>query len=59
MLINMPDNLNISNVNKAFAVSAAKVLLKPIENSGPDYTLIAYIDGWIKRVSTYANPDVM
>ena len=59
VLMNMPDNLNIDNVNKAFAVSAAKVLLKRIENSAPDYTLVVYLDGWIKRVSTYANPDLL
>jgi hypothetical protein len=59
VLIDMPNNLNRGNVNKAFAISAAKVLLRRIENSGPDYTLIAYLDGWIKRVSTYANPDVL
>lgn len=59
VLMDMPNNLNRNNVNKAFAISAAKVLLRRIENSGPDYTLIAYLDGWMKRVSTYANPDVL
>ena len=59
VLMDMPYNLTAENVNKAFAVSAAKVLLRRIENSAPDYTFIAYLEGWIKRVSTYANPGIV
>lgn len=55
VLSNMPDNLTSKNVNAAFALSAAKSLLQLIERSGPNYRQIRFLDGWMKRVSTYAD----
>ncbi len=51
----MPDNLNKSNIVKAFTVSASKMLLRLIENSAPDYQRVKYLSGWMKRLGTYVN----
>lgn len=59
VLLDMPENLNSDNVNKAFAISAAKILLRRIENSGPNYGTLRYLHGWMKRISTYANQDIL
>ena len=53
VLLDMPDNLNIKNVHKAFAASAAKKLLQRIANDGPNYKTIVFLNGWMKRISTY------
>ena len=53
VLQDMPQGLTQNNVVKAFAASAAKKLLLRIENSGPDYKLITFLHGWMKRISTY------
>jgi hypothetical protein len=58
VLLNMPDNLNSDNINKAFAVSAAKVLLRRIKNSSPNYDLIIYLSGWMQRVNSYSNENI-
>jgi hypothetical protein len=55
----MSDRLTSSNVNQAFAIAAAKILLRRIENSAPAYPLAQYLGGWIKRVGTYAIPEIM
>lgn len=59
VLVDMPEHLNIENVNKAFTVSAAKMLLRLIQNSGPNYGPIKYLNGWIKRVNTYCDPEIL
>jgi hypothetical protein len=53
VLIGMPENLTPDNVNKAFIVSAAKKLLMLIEHSAPDYRRVAFLPGWMNRLSTY------
>lgn len=49
---------NSNNVNKVFAISAAKTLLKLIENSGPEYNNIRYLHGWMRRISSYADSNI-
>lgn len=58
VLLDMPNNLNLNNVNKAFAVSAAKILLRRIKNSNPNYDLIIYLGGWMRRVNSYSNENI-
>ncbi len=58
VLLDMPDNLTVKNVNAAFAVSSARALLKLIEQSAPSYKQVRFLDGWMKRVGTYANKDL-
>lgn len=53
VLLDMPDKLNKNNVNKAFAICAGKKLLTRIKNSGPDYKLLPFLQGWMKRIGTY------
>jgi hypothetical protein len=55
VLLGMPHELTQDTVAQAFSVSAAKTLLKLIENSAPHYSRVKYLNGWIRRVSTYAN----
>lgn len=55
VLLDMPDDLNQENIHKAFTVSAAKILLRLVENSAPDYQRVKFLKGWINRVSSYAN----
>ncbi len=55
VLLDMPDDLNYENVHKAFTISAAKILLRLVENSAPDYQRVKWLKGWINRVSSYAN----
>ncbi|MEX0940209.1 MAG: hypothetical protein WDZ41_02525 [Candidatus Babeliales bacterium] len=57
VLLGIPSEATQENISQAFAVSAAKILLKRIENSAPEYPLIKFLHGWIKRVSTYTNPN--
>jgi hypothetical protein len=49
----MPPGLTAENINKAFAISAAQVLIRRIKNSYPDYKIIRFMHGWIKRINTY------
>lgn len=58
VLLDMPDNLNQDNITKAFTVSAAKILLRLIQNSAPDYRRVKFLNGWMKRVSTYADQNI-
>ena len=55
VLLDMPDGLNEDNVTKAFALSAAKILLQLTQNSAPDYRHLRFFKGWMQRVSTYAD----
>lgn len=55
VLLAMPDNLNETNVHAAFAIAAEKILLKLIEVSAPEYNRLKFLNGWTKRVSTYAD----
>lgn len=59
VLSDMPDTINTENATKAFSVSAAKILLKRIENSAPDYPHLPALPGWIKRVCTYSDPQIL
>lgn len=58
VLLNIPDDITKENINKLFAISAAKILLKRIENSGPNYNTIRFMHGWVKRISTYIDPNI-
>lgn len=58
VLIDMPAGLTCDNVARAFSVSAAKRLLKLIENSYPSYARVKYLSGWMKRVNSYSDPEV-
>lgn len=58
VLLAMPENITAENVCQAFAIAAAKILLRRIENAAPDYKPLIFLHGWIKRVSTYAKPDI-
>lgn len=54
-LLNMPkSDITAENINAAFSISAAKMLVQLIENSGPDYKNNAWLTGWMKRVNGYA-----
>ena len=54
VLLAMPDDVLEAHVNAAFSLAAAQVLLRRIRNSVPEYTLIKFMAGWLKRVHTYA-----
>lgn len=56
VLLDLPGNLTKDNLMKAFSLSCAKILIKRIENSNPNYKFIVFLNGWIKRVSTYFSP---
>jgi len=53
VLLAMPNDLTPKNVVKAFSIIAAKKLLTRIENTAPDYAIIHFLEGWMKRISTY------
>jgi hypothetical protein len=53
VLLDMQKNLTSEQAPKAFALSAAKLLVQRISNSGPEYKLINFLNGWIQRISTY------
>jgi hypothetical protein len=55
VLAGMPDKLDEKSACRAFAVSAAKVLVERVEGAAPAYTHLEALPGWIKRVSTYAD----
>lgn len=55
VLLGISGTINKDNVNKAFAASASQVLLNLIHRSAPEYKSIVFLDGWMKRISTYAN----
>lgn len=56
VLLGMPHGLTQDNVNQAFTVSAAKVLIKLIEQSAPKYNRVKFLKGWMIRLSTYSDP---
>lgn len=58
VLMDMPEDLYAENACKAFSLSCAKILLRRIQNSAPEYNPIRFMHGWIKRVSTYFNPEI-
>lgn len=58
VLMDMPDDLTQENVTKAFAICAAGRLLRYISNSGPEYTSVKFLAGWVKRVSTYSRINI-
>lgn len=53
VLSDMPNSLTPVTVNRAFAISAVKILVRLIENAGADYDRIRFLKGWVNRVSTY------
>ena len=53
VLTHMPDNLTVQNAPKAFAISAAQLLLNRIHYDGPGYKLLSFFDGWMKRLHSY------
>ncbi len=53
VLLAMPDNLNQQNAVRSFAACAAQKLMERIVNSAPDYKPLTFLNGWMKRVSTY------
>ena len=59
VLLIMPADVNQQNAPAAFSLAASKILLRLIENSAPDYTRIKFLNGWIKRVSTYADQKIL
>lgn len=55
VLLNIPKtDINAENINAAFSISAAKMLLQLIENSGPEYKNNIWFTGWMKRVNGYS-----
>ncbi len=56
VLLDLPDNLTQENITTAFTVSAAKILLRLVQNSAPHYSRVKYLKGWINRVGTYSDP---
>jgi len=59
VLLDMPDDITAANAPQAFTVSASTMLLMRIRNSAPEYSLIRYLHGWMKRLSTYSNPAIL
>ncbi len=59
VLLDMPNGLNEENAPRAFAVSAARMLLRLVGNSAPSYSRFKFFNGWMRRVSSYANPDIL
>lgn len=59
VLLDLPEDLTENNINKAFTIAAAKRLLLLIENSSPEYKPIRYLNGWMKRISTYTKPAIL
>lgn len=53
VLAHMPDNLTVQNAPKAFAISAAELLLNRIHHDGPAYKLLSFFDGWMQRLHSY------
>ncbi len=51
----MPDGLTKEKINKAFAESAEKKLRTRVKLAGPKSNLNQFLDGWLKRIRTYAN----
>lgn len=58
VLIAMPEEITSETVTRSFALAAAQTLLQLIRNTTPEYKPIVFLNGWIKRVSTYCNPDI-
>ncbi len=57
VLLDMPDGLTKDTVNQAFTLSAIKILVKLVQNSAPEYNRMKFLNGWIKRLNTYCNPE--
>jgi len=55
VLLAIPETVTKETILKAFTVSAAKVLTRRVEESAPDYKLLKFFHGWMKRVSTYSD----
>ncbi len=59
VLMDIPENVNKETILKAFTISAAKVLTRRVQESGPEYKLIKFFHGWMKRISTYSDPSLL
>lgn len=55
VLLGIPEHVTKETILKAFTISAAKVLMRRVEESAPDYKLLKFFNGWMKRVSTYSD----
>lgn len=55
VLMHMPPHLTTANVTQAFVISAAQLLLNRIYHNGPDYTLLSFFNGWMKRLNSYTD----
>ena len=59
VLTDIPENVNKETILKAFTISAAKVLTRRVQESGPEYKLIKFFHGWMRRISTYSDPSLL
>lgn len=58
VMLDMPDGLTEENITKAFAICAARRLVHYIAQFEPEYRPVKFLAGWVKRVSTYARPNI-
>lgn len=59
VLLGMPSAVDKDVVVKLFTISAAEKLLRLVKNSEPEYKSIKFLSGWMSRVSSYSNENVI
>ncbi len=53
VLIQMPDSIAQDTAPRSFALTAAQLLIERMQGDRPQYKLANFLNGWMKRLSTY------